>query len=98
MNSKDQKPKSYLGSPILGLGVGLVPLHSNHSKTLSSSSEVNWYSFQHRNLHITAVCTYCDISEDSAQYKWLEKDLAAAANNSKCNNHLVPQNRCRTKT
>lgn len=50
---------------------------------LSSSSEVNWYSFQHRNLHITAVCTYCDISEDSAQYKWLEKDLAAAANNSK---------------
>ncbi|XP_063693326.1 uncharacterized protein LOC134825117 [Bolinopsis microptera] len=46
---------------------------------VEQDEQVLWYSFNHRNLHVVSVCTYCDLCDDSAQFKWLEEDLKAAS-------------------
>jgi len=50
---------------------------------MSQQSQVLWYSFDHRNLHVISVCTYCDLSEESPQHNWLEEDLKAVSETNK---------------
>ncbi|KAL5247149.1 hypothetical protein ACHWQZ_G019120 [Mnemiopsis leidyi] len=53
----------------------------------NQSSEVLWHSFDHRNLHVVSVCTYCNLSDESPQFKWLEEDLKAATSTN--NTHWI---------
>ena len=38
-----------------------------------------WYSFDYQNAHFIALDSFSDMTPEGEQYRWLEKDLAAAA-------------------
>ena len=34
-----------------------------------------WFSYEAGNAHVIMLCSYCDFSRSSLQYKWLKQDL-----------------------
>merc|ERR1711907_619390 len=49
--------------------------HDALAKKAGSSSNF-WYSYDAGLAHVIMLCSYCDFTEGSHQFKWLMKDLA----------------------
>jgi len=47
------------------------------SQRRSGSDSPLWYSFEAGLAHVVGLCSYCVSSKGSAQYAWLEQDLAS---------------------
>ena len=54
-----------------------LPRYGWPSKERSRSSSQMWFSFEAGLAHVVFMCSYCNTSVGSAQYQWLQRDLAS---------------------